>query len=200
VTDNLFVHIPKTGGTSLRDSLGYSIPVDYDQHDLIKNYPTDILDAATYRFTVVRNPLERLVSWFYYIKPFEFKQFSSLPETPENEHLRKYTQHAEFTDWFDVGAENHWPFTPWRMLDWITDDEGTVIVDDVFFLRDLCRKDSKQWASLKDRAGVSNSLPFFHLNGSKHRPYLEYYTPERKQKAMDMCADDIAHFKFPGLY
>ena len=193
----LFIHIPKCGGTSIVSATGYQHPHYPDkqqEHVGIAHYTEEIMRQATYTFSVVRNPLDRLVSWFFYHQGEELY----LPGTPPVVNV--YDSYTCFTDWFDDGAPTHWGHSPWRMLDWLTDNSGDVNLDDVFLLSDVISPDSPQWERIKIRTGTNMSEELPHAMRSEHKPYLEYYTPERKQKAMDMCSDDIAHFKFPGLY
>jgi len=58
-------------------------------------------------FTVVRNPFDRVVSWYFY--------------HTKREALKGYS--ASFDDWVKKGMQHHWPNFPanvWRQLDWIT--------------------------------------------------------------------------------
>jgi len=72
----IFVHIPKTGGSSIRSLLKWS-----DQRcwkwgwtgghapaALIESKMPAGLFARTYKFTIIRNPWDRAVSWFYFMK------------------------------------------------------------------------------------------------------------------------------------
>lgn len=81
----IFIHIPKTGGTSITCGLGIE-PVKENLHgteyshltaDKIKEaYP--VLWKQFFKFTIVRNPFDRMVSeWAYQKKPRSFKDFVS---------------------------------------------------------------------------------------------------------------------------
>ena len=74
----IFIHIPKTGGTSIEKSLnisniknGYGIKDNKAvQHFTWYNYQKHINDKfnAYYKFTIVRNPYEKVLSDYFWLK------------------------------------------------------------------------------------------------------------------------------------
>jgi len=67
-TKSLFIHIPKSAGISIREAI-YGQPVGY--HRTISDYSL-CFDKETYdslwKFTFVRNPFNRVISAFFYLK------------------------------------------------------------------------------------------------------------------------------------
>ena len=77
----IFIHIPKNGGTSIRNSFDIN---GYDKKVVRKKYPHDgamkIRDYCGdevwntfYKFAVVRNPYDRLVSYYHFHKSPQYR-------------------------------------------------------------------------------------------------------------------------------
>lgn len=64
----IFVHIPKTAGTSILSALG--VPTVFDTHAPSRAYARAYPDfyAGAYKFAFVRNPWDRFASSFYFMK------------------------------------------------------------------------------------------------------------------------------------
>jgi len=64
----IFIHIPKTAGTSVLEGLG--APQAFDTHAPSQTYrlADPELFARAYKFTVVRNPWDRFASCFHFLK------------------------------------------------------------------------------------------------------------------------------------
>jgi len=70
----IFVHIPKSAGTSVshyfHDSSQKKKPGMHDDiHQIKKTYP-DLYESYK-KFSIVRNPYDKMVSWFFYLKSHE---------------------------------------------------------------------------------------------------------------------------------
>jgi hypothetical protein len=92
----IFVHIPKTGGNSITKALkDYSIDrikfirrgngillanMGLEKHCSLSEYSKVIDTDVYFKFSVIRNPYDRFLSWFYYEKKYfdyggDMKQF-----------------------------------------------------------------------------------------------------------------------------
>ena len=65
----IFIHIPKTGGTSIENALlgGKKQPTRIKHKrakDYLKQYPKEW--KQYFKFTVIRNPWDWMVSWYYW--------------------------------------------------------------------------------------------------------------------------------------
>lgn len=94
----IFVHIPKTGGTSIEKALGLDksvllydtkkashSPQHYTVSELKKAVPKSLF-SSYFKFAVTRHPVERLVSHFYWnpeIKPKTKERFVKLVDFAE---------------------------------------------------------------------------------------------------------------------
>lgn len=79
-TKSIFIHIPKTGGTSIEKAFGYDWPHIRDaKHHwpgwIVNRHGREIWDTY-FKFTFVRNPWDRAISWLHYSKmlnkPYDF--------------------------------------------------------------------------------------------------------------------------------
>ena len=91
----VFIHVPRTAGTSICQALGLT-----NSHDIWSDrYMTD----AHYKFSVVRNPWDQVRSWFVSARIAE-------------------TRDVTFEEWcadgFWVGPTEHYADTPERELPW----------------------------------------------------------------------------------
>ena len=66
---NYFIHIPRTGGTSLHASLPASVYVHlgHDLRDRAYRHPSTVCTVDDFTFACVRDPFDRLASAFYYL-------------------------------------------------------------------------------------------------------------------------------------
>lgn len=87
----IFVHIPRTGGTSVRSSL-QNISKKYEldfrtNHQYLEDFNPGEEDFI---FSFVRNPYERLISWYNF------------------HHHHKEVRGISFSDWVKGGFPTHW--------------------------------------------------------------------------------------------
>ena len=80
----IFIHVPKTGGTSLRTALGmYPGPYHITAQKLWTGYPDSV---NKFSFAIVRNPWDRLVSYIHSMhdnrwqRPDRFEQLGFIPQ------------------------------------------------------------------------------------------------------------------------
>jgi hypothetical protein len=97
------VHIPKTAGIALRESIGKdkwvrTWHIGHDPYHVIKQ--NNIIPSDTFKFSVVRNPFTRAYSYYHHFRRFNtssisFKNFLSMIEqgiATEKTPLIKYDQ------------------------------------------------------------------------------------------------------------
>lgn len=194
----LFVHIQKTGGKTIEHILYQRTP-DLQKvlgmHDHAKwakpQMPPDVWDSL-FKFAFVRNPWDRLVSWYSMIR-----QSVGAQPPHERNKLRQYVldNAPTFTDFIvrctatitENGGVKSFLF---NQLDYITDEQGNVIVDFVGkyenFVPDL--------QLVLDRLDIDCDIP--HANPSRHDHYSHYYTDETRQIVAERYARDIAYFGY----
>jgi len=185
----IFVHIPKCGGMSVGTALFGSAQLS---HRPVKDYQVIFTPeefSAFYKFTVVRNPWDRLVSGFHYLK--------GGGGTPGDQawaarHLASYPDFAAFVrDGLPRGDIQQWQhFRPQHGYVCLP-GQRVPLVDRV------CRVESLQAdidAVCDDLGRAHIALP--KINASKHRDFRDYYDAESRERVGRHYATDIALFGY----
>lgn len=196
----IFVHIPKTGGTSVEEVLW---PRPRSQADLwmgftsrfANKYQTGGLqhlfarhirqevgrDAFTtyFKFSFVRNPWDKAISQFFSMqRRDDLREFIGMKP---GDCFKTYLER--------IAKKQHVQWEPQHRF--LLDDNGELLVDRVgrfeHFERDL--------RAVLARLGVEvAAVP--HRNRTSHGPYQEYYDPESVGMVEEMYAEDIARFGY----
>jgi hypothetical protein len=179
-----FIHIPKTAGVSIltcleqyRDEEKFKVG-----HNTQKIY-LEFLNTKSYtQFSVVRNPWDRLVSAFFYLKrggvnmldkqaarQLSLKNISFLNFLKKLNPLNTYDHFKTQLSWFDeeISSVNFLKFE-------------TIQKD--FNL--ICKKIQI----------TPKVLPY--KNKTKHKHYTEYYNDETRQIVAEKYAKDIEYFGY----
>lgn len=183
----VFIHVPKSAGTSIRGLLGS----DGKHRDafapelpgggrpgtthLWARHIRDGVGAerwsALFSFAVVRNPWDRFVSLFHY--------------------KHRSADRSEFSAWFDRAKDGPTGmFTP--QWDRITDGRGAIIVSYVARYEKL----DVEWPVICAQIGV-HPRPLPHANKAfDRRPYQEYYNGERREYVAGRFAEEIEALRY----
>ncbi|WP_367389475.1 sulfotransferase family 2 domain-containing protein [Lewinella sp. LCG006] len=129
--DVFFIHITKTAGTSIRHCLDFPRPRKSEglfkkhyNHQEIQQLVDPVLWHNSFKFSFVRNPWDRLFSYYHYRKRNFFSKRPTLD--PSNPNL-----FPNFADWLetyvvkrDISQTNLRP-----QYNWIYDNNGNLVVD-----------------------------------------------------------------------
>jgi hypothetical protein len=135
-----------------------------------------------YKFAFVRNPWDRLVSLYAHYHPDgRMESFDAW--------LRRI---MDVEDPFTTTEANGCVlYDSLTNLDWISDENGNVLLDFVGRFEDLQR----DFDHICDTLGIARRrLP--HTNRSRHAPYWEYYDEETKAIVADRHQKDIETFGY----
>lgn len=211
-----FLHIPKNAGTSIREATGLKEtahqPVRWWGRGLFyKN-----IDTTQDIFTVVRNPYDRIVSIFYFLrKAHENKKalyqhrirrdFARMTEFDNVnafiESLYHYPQRFKHLETDD--ERNRFVLWPtqcfyYPQVDFMNEGEGKPISNKIKHVLQFERLDN-EWPIIMDTYGYNN-LP--HKNKSKLRisaAWQDELTPESIAKIGELYADDFKHLGYERL-
>jgi hypothetical protein len=203
-----FVHIQKTGGSSIARALGLKDdPPEkhFSARELREFYGAPTWNAC-FRFAFVRNPWDRLVSWWSMIDGHRprwragarlnaFQRFVLSKAVTFEDFLTKCDQDFQDADGFK------WIFR--NQIDYLVDDEGKLMVEEIGRFERL----QDDFNAILTRAGGRaswlrrrfvdfgpKSLP--RVNSTDHRPYETYYTSMLRDLVAERYREDIEAFDY----
>jgi chondroitin 4-sulfotransferase 11 len=192
----IFVHIQKTGGTAIAMALGQN-PDCAEKHflarDLRKLYGFEIWNTC-FKFAFVRNPWDRLVSWWSMI---DSRREVFANGDPLNRFQQFVLERAKTFEEFLVNCDEEiadsdgskWIYR--NQLDYLVDESGRQLVDFIG------RFESLQWdLNVIGRRTFGRPIPLAHVNKSAHRHYSEYFTPVLAKKVASRFERDIDAFGY----
>lgn len=203
----IFVHIPKTGGTSIEKVIW---PLKSDR--VIENlwmgfikehynkYQTGGLQHLTssqirnevgvevfnsyYKFSVVRNPWEKAISQYIYMKEKrkDLRQFVG---------MSKFTSFKSYLSLISKKTHVQWM----KQVDFIKRRNGDFLVDNVIKFENLEKETQMVFGIL----GIKNiKLP--HANKSNKMHYSSYYDDESIEMIYSLYKEDIETFNYKFDY
>jgi len=190
----IFVHIGKNGGRSIDSVLRrYAEKFITHQHilDIIKDGSID----DYFKFAFVRNPWDRCVSRYHYVK-----NKSVRGKAYHNTTFRDFVFNKNDRFKLSAGFIRHSPRlvkvyeekSPFeQQLDWISDENGKILADFIGRFENI----QEDFDIVCDKIGIPREkLP--HKNKSKHKHYTEYYDEETKEVVARRYVKDIEFFKY----
>lgn len=200
----IFVHIPKTGGTSIGEMLGFSETRNYfidkkdsriisenhslkstlehrDCKELIRIVGPKVWDSA-FKFSIVRNPWDRAYSWY----KFNIKL---------NKHRMRQDQ-ISFEDWIIESFErkNSKYFFNTKLFqsqyDFLSDDTGELAVDFIGRFENL----RDELDRIKKIIPIQGQLQ--HLNPTKKDNYQTVYSEYSKNTVAQHYFKDIKEWNY----
>jgi len=191
----LFVHIPKTAGSSIQNALTpFASEMPKDRWSRIRSkmgwikspqefylpkhatycYAEERLGSELYqkmfKFSFVRNPWDLLVSYYSYIQK----------NTAHHRH-QQIAAMKDFEEYVDYEIARN-KASQWSV---IFDPSGQMKIDHLGRFETL----EKDFLQICAKIGIKASLP--HVNASRHRSYQDFYTPELRDKVARHWAKDI---------
>ena len=206
----IFIHIQKTGGVSISNLLRRYSPTTTPgrglRHISARRALKQVENSDDYfKFAFVRNPWDRLVSWYTMIDEARkgVADGTAEPMTRrliKKNNLFKYVLRCGPTfDEFVINCtEKQWmgngyySFT-FNQLRYLTDKNGEVLVDFIGRFENLAQDISHVF----DKLGLEASqLEIPHENRSAHSHYSEMYTPETREIVRKRFRRDIEFFGY----
>lgn len=199
----LFVHVQKTAGTSITHFLREAVPdiKDYLRpHDPIRLAEKDLNGKYKefYKVAFVRNPFDRLVSWYAMISASG--KLLSEEEMQANPGHNKIWQHVlshsqNFSEFIincsDATDKSGWKPFLYNQIDYLVDVQDNCMVDFIGQFENI-EADFQQICRHLEIDGKS----FPKINASKHYHYHDYYNSETRKIVADRFSKDIEFFKY----
>lgn len=178
----IFVHINKTAGTSIGKAIGLPVKHHQTAKEIIAVIGMDKWNSA-YKFTLVRNPWDKVVSHY------EYRRKRNKTEVA--------TRNISFLEWVKktYGPEKdsffyNNPKAFQAQVEWLKDNENKISVDFVGKFESI----NKDFNHIACVIGLDAKLP--HLNASKRRAYQSYYDDETMEIVANWFAEDIEVFGY----
>ena len=181
----IFIHIPKTGGIAVSSALSTGGATHRTYRDYYYTNPHKF--RRLFKFSVVRNPWDRLVSSYFFL------QDGGISEQDRNWAQQNLSKYADFGDfvrgWVTEANVMSWiHFVPQHHF--IVNPAGKVMVD--FLIRYEALADG--FAIVARRLGKGVVLPM--INKSKHDHFTNYYDDETREIVRRAYARDIELFGY----
>jgi chondroitin 4-sulfotransferase 11 len=187
-----FVHIPKSAGSSisvwLKNNKGNSDCIEFHHIHPHADYLNE--QSKNFTFAVVRNPWDRAVSAYEYIKfktPVAPKLFEEF-----HKNYRKITEMAEFDfkifvkhmDQLKIKEEFWWNLSTCQ-TEWIKQSTDLVLkTENLQFEFDI----------IKNMLSINSDL--LHINSTSHEHYQQYFDEETKSIIAKAFEADVETYKY----
>ena len=178
----MFVHIPKCAGTSVRQSLfgrqGGHAPLETFRTMV----PPEVFERS-FKFTFARNPWDRLVSAFFFLKKSDLKRNRRFARR----NLSAYNDFDSFVrQW--VTQKSVWRFTHFLPQHHFICIDKRLGVDFVGFYENL----AEDFAIVAKKIGRPTALREENRLGGRAKDYQQYYNDETRNIVAEAYAEDIA--------
>lgn len=183
----VFVHVPRTGGHSVFKSL--IVPNDNvvgKDHDTRRpEYETtdEFINKEDFVFTFVRNPYERVVSSYFYLKE---GGRNKQDEIEGIKYLREYDSFKEFIlNGLETVVDEQLHFYP--QVFWITNSEDELVVDYIETIKEI----NKNLEYISQKFNLEFD-PGYYLNTCGYKKWNFYYDDFRVvEKVRSLYFEDI---------
>ena len=176
----IFIHIPKCGGTSVKNTLPHKFCGD--RHGKL-SWDLDKLNDVSFCFTFVRNPWSRAVSAFHYLNS------GGSQNRQDKMYYRKFLARHKNSFSSYVKSGNFKRVKHFKRMSYYLDRIESL--DFIGRFENL----QEDFNTICDKIGIPRKqLP--HKNNTKHKHYTEYYDDETRQIIAQRYAEDIELFKY----
>lgn len=177
----VFIHINKTGGTSIAKSIGMPIKRHLTAKEIIKIIGKNKWEDA-YKFAFVRNPWDKAVSHYKY--RIKTNQNNLGIQTLDfNQWIKK--THVEKDPLF-IGEQKM--FLP--QIEWLKDNNNKIVVDKIGYFESI----NEDFEEIAHAIGINIKLP--HLNKTKNTDYKSFYNRESVEIIRNFYKEDIETFGY----
>jgi hypothetical protein len=180
--DFIFIHINKTGGTSIAKAIGLPKKRHLKVTEVISMIGEEEFNKAV-TFCVVRNPWSKVVSHYKY--------------RVKTNQTGMADNFISFKEWVkQTYGENKNPFyynNPKMFApqsNWLKDKNGVIKVKNILKFESL----SRDFENFSKTLGIQTKLP--HLNATKKGHYADYYDKETVEIVGEWFKEDIELFNY----
>ena len=181
----LFIHIPKTGGRSVLSAMGIKF---HCEHKSLQEYIKDLTEPVVrsrYKFTIIRNPWDRAVSWYrFFYKPMP----NEIPLTFEQWVLSKTG--GKMNNRTDNPSFNRVKI-PLDVLSYCRNASGELLMDKYLRFEHL-NEDFKEIAT---KFNITTPLPTIGNQDQKHAIQTATHLIKMNKQAEGFILDTSTNYK-----
>jgi hypothetical protein len=191
----IFIHLQKTAGTSIAEFMTSNLGATRDgrkheyAYEAKSRIPEEIWQNC-FRFSFVRNPWDRLASWYQHIR----RNYTKPGDNPFFDYLMSTGD--SFEDFILHGDRTI--STPWGERNLFTSQFENLSSDDRLLVDFVGRFESlaSDWKLVLDRIGYSGRAALPHVNANPRKHYRELYTEKMRLTVEEKCHKDIEEFGY----
>lgn len=180
----VFIHVPKTGGTSITKALK---PKRSPRHvPLCKMKRKE--NGNYFKFAFVRNPWDRVVSSFFFRQKRKWLTKESFEDRfGEPLTFKNWVKQKEYTTSFANQGNRLYLQVNWMKYR----------CSEKFGMDYIGRFENLQsdFDAICDKIGIPRKQ-LKHRNATRHEHYTEYYDDETRDIVGQLCAEDIEYFGY----
>lgn len=175
----LFIHIPKTAGNSFIQSFN-----DFKSVDHFKSLNHSYKNINKKKVTIVRNPYERCLSAYLYLKKGGMKNNIDLNYQKQ---LIKYKTYKDFLkDLNNLTSKNNQIIHLVPQYKFIEDESG-ILIDNILYLENI----DYEIKELCKKLNIKCPSNFKKENTNKHNDYKTYYDKETQDLVYNFYKRDF---------
>jgi len=178
----IFIHIPKTAGTSMTKIFGEAFQKHNTAKEVIEIIGKKKWNNA-YKFTVVRNPWDKVFSWYKFRVKLNQSKMATKPISFKDWVACTYGEPKD--KYYYYRAKNFMP-----QVDWLKNDEDVIDMDNIIRFENL----QEDFKIVAQELGINSVLP--HINKTKETNYRDYYDEETKKIIKEWFHEDIKTFEY----
>lgn len=188
INECLYVHIPKTGGISINASLFGNLGSGHAPIWRFYDFITEDRFSKYFKFTIVRNPWDRLLSAFMFLKN---GGINASDRTWSNVHLKKFTNFETFVrEWVnDKNIYSYIHFVPQNYF--LCIDNSRPLVDFIGYYENI----EEDFQYIAQKIGIKTTLKKLNTNTVKGN-YVDYYSDETSAIVEKVYKKDIKMFGY----
>ena len=170
----IFIHIPKNAGTSIEayfanESVRVQPSKHADIHEIKRKFKNSYKKYK--KFTVIRNPYDKMVSWYFYLK----------------RNLGDYNV-IEFNDWI---------IDPLKF--WHADDPVSFLKNQHEWIDDTVVVIKYENLNKEINNFFNKKIDLPVMNKSNHKHYLKYYNKKSLNIIYDRYKEDFKKFNYKKI-
>jgi hypothetical protein len=192
-----FIHIPKNAGTSINRSLGIPCVGHFTAADLHRHLGKAYPELLS--FAVVRNPWDRFLSNYFYIRMPESHYHSTTPGSEKKRHIHyDLLKDASPLDCARLLVDgrldsDHQYWNHWRPQSyWLLGDDGSHLVKRLVRFEQL----ERDLGVIGDLLGIRFEVPHVNPSDRPARHYAELLDRETRDLVADYYRSDIEMFGY----